>query len=240
MMDKTMLQILIERYSLAKVIPYQVLWNLVIRESNGEPLAEGDGGNSIGLMQISKPTATDMGVNDYAQLYDPEYNIKIGTDYLLWIKNYLSPYLNGMDDMNMWKCITTSYNGGPSYMKKALSRLAAKGNPLTYDNAIAEMQLPDFGRSPYINLVTAYSQAVVPSLAVAQSYINQPSDVGHMTYNDDGMYDEEFFTFDSDVDGDDLDLDDLGEEGKISKATMFSIGGLFLLLTLGYTFFREG
>jgi soluble lytic murein transglycosylase-like protein len=53
----------------------------IMKESGGDSNAIGDGGRALGLLQIHKDAATEMGFV-WAELKDPEKNIDCGVGYL--------------------------------------------------------------------------------------------------------------------------------------------------------------
>lgn len=67
-------------------IPVPVLMAQIRQESGGNPAAVGDGGQSIGPMQVQMRTAAQPGYGvapiDPAKLSDPRANINFGADYL--------------------------------------------------------------------------------------------------------------------------------------------------------------
>ena len=75
-------------------------------ESGGDPLMVGDGGWSVGLMQINTAAQGDrikrLGVDD---LFDPESNIRVGVDYLAAL----------MDEGKGQDWALLAYNGGGLY-----------------------------------------------------------------------------------------------------------------------------
>ena len=83
-----------------------LIFAIIEIESNYDILAEGDGGYSQGLMQIStkwhKDRMDKLGVTD---LMDPYQNVRVGI-------NILAEYAAKYEDINF---VLMSYNGGVSY-----------------------------------------------------------------------------------------------------------------------------
>jgi len=160
---------LITKYSKLRGIPYDVLYNQIEAESSGNPNASGDYGKSRGLMQINETTAKavlNMTDKDLPKLFDPEYNINKGTEYLVMIKNYLGTLLP-FDQKEAWAMIVMSYNSGMGYMQKALQRLKTKGvfEP-TLAMTVQEMQTSGFGKTPIFSVTVPYAQRVVTGVKV--------------------------------------------------------------------------
>ena len=77
-------------------------------ESKFDPQTAGDGGNSLGIMQINTRWHTDrMEVLDVTDLTDPVQCAAVAIDYLLELKEITGA---GVEDHQLY----TSYNTGPS------------------------------------------------------------------------------------------------------------------------------
>lgn len=91
---------------------------LIEEESGWCESAEGDNGNSIGLMQIQerwhKERMKRLGVND---LYDSEQNITVGCDIL---SELLNKYGNYEDALSVYNSGTTE--DGKAYAERILNR----------------------------------------------------------------------------------------------------------------------
>ena len=79
------LRILVRQYSLRANLPYAFVYKVVMAESSGRYWVVSDA-NAKGLMQILPPAETDvlrkLKRSDRGDLFDPEYNMLIGTTYL--------------------------------------------------------------------------------------------------------------------------------------------------------------
>jgi membrane-bound lytic murein transglycosylase MltF len=160
----------IQKVAARKNIPYEYLKNQVLHESSGNPKARGDigakNGESRGLLQIQEQTA--LGVlkvpkDQLNRLFEPEYNLDKGTDYLLYVQRQI-PNLPS-DNANKWAITFSAYNSGPAYMIKALKRLSAKGvKGPSANQAFEEMQLPDFGKKPLLGINMDYVKKIVSNI----------------------------------------------------------------------------
>lgn len=106
---------LVKRYARANRLPPRLVRAVIMAESSGRPWAVSPVG-AEGLMQIMKPAEEDvLRQRRYAKgdLFDPEYNIKIGTAYLRILANRFH------DD---WWLAIAAYNMGPG----AVSRLRGR------------------------------------------------------------------------------------------------------------------
>lgn len=63
-------------------LPVDLVLAVVWKESSGNPAAVGDGGASLGLMQVQKATARDLGIQDPRLLFDPRVALLAGSTYL--------------------------------------------------------------------------------------------------------------------------------------------------------------
>ena len=95
-----------------------IIEKIIMTESSGNPMAQNKKSGARGLMQIMKNTAeqdTGFGVDynlDYSELYDPEKNVMLGSDYYLGLKKY---YGNDRDAL-------VAYNYGPGNANKWLEK----------------------------------------------------------------------------------------------------------------------
>lgn len=160
---------LIKTYATKKKIPYNLLYNQIKKESNLNPKATGDigakAGSSRGLMQIQETTAIStlkVPKKDIDKLYDPEYNINKGTDYLNMIKTELDAIGLPKTYDDYWAAIFMAYNSGPGYMKRALSNLKAKKKSnISFQDIINEMQTTGFGTTPKFEITIPYVQYII-------------------------------------------------------------------------------
>lgn len=63
-------------------LPVDLVLAIVWKESSGNPAAVGDGGASLGLMQVQKATARELGIQDPRLLFDPRVALLAGSTYL--------------------------------------------------------------------------------------------------------------------------------------------------------------
>lgn len=72
-----------KKYGKANKIPTAYVLAMIMQESAGDAGVFGDGGKSIGLMQIQRAALIDTGLDyDWNELTDAEKNIEVGTKYL--------------------------------------------------------------------------------------------------------------------------------------------------------------
>lgn len=174
---------LIQKYSTSKNIPYDMLYRQVWQESQGNEKAVGDSGRSRGLMQIHENAAKDMKITDFNKLFDPEFNIQSGTNFIMRLRSQLQ-HLLPQDQKQAWAMIFMSYNSGVGYMIKALKKIRAAGNNNpTLAQVVAEMQKADFGKKPMLNLTVPYAMFTAMGLkdgitqvakSLAQPKVNIP------------------------------------------------------------------
>lgn len=120
-------------------------------ESAFDPRAVGDGGRSLGLLQIQATTAEDitrrLGGRGYSapnDLFDAVLTMDFGARYVQWLRTW-----NGVRRPDQW--VVEAYNGGPG-------TAAAGGNSMTrrhwcrYRHTLAAYQsgqtLPNVGTLP--------------------------------------------------------------------------------------------
>jgi hypothetical protein len=98
---------------------------------------------------------------DLPRLFDSEYAIDKGTEYLLMIKSYLGTLLPNKPK-EAWGMIVMSYNSGMGYMQKALQNLKKKNvfEP-TLAQAVQEMQSSGFGKTPIFAVTVPYADRIV-------------------------------------------------------------------------------
>lgn len=92
-------------------VPYTLVMAVIKQESNFDDQAVGDGGNSVGLMQIQERWYSglmeELGVNS---LYLPLDNVKVGTAIL---KGYF-------EESNNTYYVLMKYNGGAAYANRMI------------------------------------------------------------------------------------------------------------------------
>lgn len=101
-------------------IPLNLLQAVIAHESNGNPLAIGDGGHALGLMQVHPDAATDVGKSWYllrSAIWnkDTDSAAKLGLDIGA---AYLAKMLKQFTDP-AWAL--AGYNQGPTVIAKAKS-----------------------------------------------------------------------------------------------------------------------
>lgn len=99
-------------------VPEEWISAVIQTESSGNPMAfnPNDPGGARGLMQITAPTARSYGVVDLNKLFDPAYNIEVGTHLL---HDLISRY--GMD----FRRVYSAYNSGNPDLWQTSSEVAA-------------------------------------------------------------------------------------------------------------------
>lgn len=106
-------------------VPPRVVFAMIWRESNYNPNCVGDGGNSLGLMQIQQRFHSErmkkLGCMD---LTDPYQNVKVGVDFL----SEMIDKGKGIE----WALM--AYNGGASYA----NRKAAAGEVNQYARSVLD------------------------------------------------------------------------------------------------------
>lgn len=159
---------IIDKYSKKYKVPYDVIYNTIVHESNGDPKAFNpmNNENSRGLMQISQPTALTSPLNIplilIDRLYEPDFNIEHGTKYLAYVRDFLKPYYKGKDEKLFWLIISSSYNQGMGYYKKALEYINENGEPLNWEHIKYRVLNPvGSTRRPWPENVEKYAQRIV-------------------------------------------------------------------------------
>ena len=98
---------------------WQLIAAIINQESNFKFDVKSKSG-ALGLMQIMPKTGKSYGITD---LYDPELNIKAGTEHLKWLNKYWSKKIT--DKNERLNFILASYNCGSGHLEDA-RRLAEK------------------------------------------------------------------------------------------------------------------
>lgn len=98
---------------------WRLLASLIYQESKFDPDATSWAG-ALGLMQLLPQTGNAHGAEN---LLDPEENLRAGVDYIRWLDNYWSKYIE--DKAERIKFILASYNIGFGHIEDA-RRLAEK------------------------------------------------------------------------------------------------------------------
>ncbi len=115
---------------------WRLLASLIFQESKFKPGVQSWAG-AAGLMQLLPETAEAHGAND---IYDPKENLEAGVDYIKWLDNYWSKYIENKEERI--KFILASYNIGFGHIEDA-RRLAEKhgANPNIWNRNVAEFLL---------------------------------------------------------------------------------------------------
>ena len=178
-------QILAQRYfdqarysyisGLARLSPYDKLvrhyadtynfdWRLIVAqmyfESQFNPGARSSGG-ALGLMQLTRSTAQEMGVADP---FDPAAGIRGGVSYLNKLRDHFEAELPPRE--RTWFALA-AYNAGPARVDLARERAAAAGlDPTRWFGNVETMM----GREPNQRAVGAYREAVDYVRAIRSLY----------------------------------------------------------------------
>ena len=178
-------QILAQRYfdqarysyisGLARLSPYDKLvrhyadtydfdWRLIVAqmyfESQFNPGARSSGG-ALGLMQLTRSTAQEMGVADP---FDPAAGIRGGVRYLNKLRDHFEAELPPRE--RTWFALA-AYNAGPARVDLARERAAAAGlDPTRWFGNVETMM----GREPNQRAVGAYREAVDYVRAIRSLY----------------------------------------------------------------------
>ena len=178
-------QVLAQRYfdeprhsyisSLARLSPYDKLvrhyadtynfdWRLIVAqmyfESQFNPGARSSGG-ALGLMQLTRSTAQEMGVADP---FDPDAGIRGGVRYLNKLRDHFEAELPPRE--RTWFALA-AYNAGPARVDLARERAAAAGlDPTRWFGNVETMM----GREPNQRAVGAYREAVDYVRAIRSLY----------------------------------------------------------------------
>lgn len=104
------------------------------------PLVSGQPDGSLGLLQVLRSTARDLGVEDLSSLLVPEFGMRIGAKYLRAVTRMLSPEMISMSISELrapsngtrerWLLGVAGYNAGPGRVARAVGR-AGEGAPLS-------------------------------------------------------------------------------------------------------------
>lgn len=109
---------LIQKHARVVDWDWRLLASLIYHESHFDPRARSWVG-ARGLMQVMPATGREMG---YTRLYNPERNIRAGTEYLNVLKNF---WKSIPDSAERLKFVMASYNAGAYHVRDA-QRLAKK------------------------------------------------------------------------------------------------------------------
>jgi soluble lytic murein transglycosylase-like protein len=167
---------IIEKYSKQYKVPVMIIVNTIYTESRGNPKAWNgqNNENSRGLMQISERTAQSPPLNIpfmlLDTLYDPDTNIKTGTKYLAYLRDFLIPYFDKSATTKVkWTVITSSYNQGHGYYKKALIYISQMGKSQTWENIEYRVLNPvGSTRKPWTQNVHEYGPGITGQLKTRQ------------------------------------------------------------------------
>src|SRR5690606_12048629 len=125
---------------------------LIRQESAFNPKARSPA-RAYGLMQVIYPTARIFGVRSRAQLYKPETNVRVGTEYLARL----------IQRFGSVELALAAYNAGPNNVKAWMKRY-----PTTNINLFVEM-------IPYAE-TREYVRLVLRNYKIYQKLILEPSD----------------------------------------------------------------
>jgi len=163
-----------EKYSSQTGVPVDVILQTIKKESAGNPDAWNPQGNppenSRGLMQISEPTALTSPAIKLPfmlldTLYNPDTNIKHGTNLLKWKYEYLKPYFpKSMDEKTRWMVASSSYNQGHGYYKWALQTIDENDGSYDWDNILNNVLDPNpkyTTRTPWRSSAQTYGPSVI-------------------------------------------------------------------------------
>jgi soluble lytic murein transglycosylase-like protein len=117
-----------------------LVYAIAYQESRFNPGAISPVG-AIGLMQLMPETAAlasgDTRLKrDFTPLFDPAYNMKVGQDYI----TYLRDRGVGYDILRT----VAAYNGGPGSVMKALSRVGQDADPLLLIESLPAQETRDY------------------------------------------------------------------------------------------------
>jgi len=146
-------------------LPEERLHSQVLAESSGDPNAKGPFGE-VGLMQLSKPLLTDLGITEKEGL-DPGINLRAGAGYLRRLLDQFKALAPELREMEIYRIALWGYNGGPGYVKRAISMLREKGEAITIGNL--EHILPQAkvsGRSLITSAVITYAERILSKATV--------------------------------------------------------------------------
>jgi soluble lytic murein transglycosylase-like protein len=117
-----------------------LVYAIAYQESRFNPGAISPVG-AIGLMQLMPETAAlATGDNklkrDFTPLFDPAFNMKVGQDYIAWLRDRGVGY-------DILRTVA-AYNGGPGAVLKALSRVGQDADPLLLIESLPAQETRDY------------------------------------------------------------------------------------------------
>ncbi|MET0273689.1 MAG: lytic transglycosylase domain-containing protein [Phenylobacterium sp.] len=117
-----------------------LVYAIAYQESRFNPGAISPVG-AIGLMQLMPETAAlasgDTRLKrDFTPLFDPAYNMKVGQDYIVWLRDRGVGY-------DILRTVA-AYNGGPGSVMKALSRVGQDADPLLLIESLPAQETRDY------------------------------------------------------------------------------------------------
>ena len=127
MIDKQLIQQLIEKYAPLNGVPVQLaVAQQQAEDAPEDPTATSSAG-AVGLFQIEPTTA--LGILQIpnmirAALDIPELNILLGMKYMSWMKGFAAEHFSGTD---VWKAAVAAYNCGSGNVTKAIDIAESKG-----------------------------------------------------------------------------------------------------------------
>ncbi|MGR5448648.1 murein transglycosylase domain-containing protein [Vibrio sp. PNB22_3_1] len=126
-------------------VPSELILGIIKTESSFNPFAKSHAG-ALGLMQVVPSSAgADVfanrglsGVPTKAQLFDPEFNIGVGVEYISILRDR---YLRGIDDdLSLKYAVISSYNGGTKGVFRAFGQ-TTKYKALKEINGMSEKEV---------------------------------------------------------------------------------------------------
>jgi membrane-bound lytic murein transglycosylase F len=129
---------LLKEYARGVRWDWRLVAALVYQESKFNPLAI-SGAGAVGLMQVLPSTAKWLG-NKQHSLRSPEANIRIGTQYLQWLRGQWQEFIS--DEEELIKFTLASYNVGLGHVKDACQLAKKYGfNPHKWEGNVERMLL---------------------------------------------------------------------------------------------------
>jgi membrane-bound lytic murein transglycosylase F len=122
---------IIQKYATTINWDWRLLAAQIYQESQFNPKAKSWMG-AQGLMQLVPNTAGEFGAK---QILDPEQNIRAGTNYIRWLEDYWSKYID--DPSELEKFVLASYNSGQGHVMDAMKLAEKYGkNPKIWDDNV--------------------------------------------------------------------------------------------------------
>lgn len=117
--DTNIYDAIIKKYSALYNVPPYIIKAIIKKESEFNPKANGDRGNSVGLMQLNFGAGTpqSLGFKNKQALFNPDPNIHAGTKYLAYQISRYGDWKKAISAYNAGSYTTRNYN---SYVKDVL------------------------------------------------------------------------------------------------------------------------